>query len=89
MDTQDLEQQFQKAVAESKQLPNRPDNSTLLKLYSLFKQASDGDAPATSDAGMFDFVASAKYNAWNGLRGKEKESAMKEYIDLFESLKAK
>lgn len=87
MDTQDLAQQFQQAFVESKQLPSRPDNDILLKLYSFFKQASDGDAPATSDAGMFDFVAAAKYNAWNGLRGVEKEAAMKDYISLVESLK--
>ncbi len=82
-----LTEQFQQAVAESKQLKTRPDNSTLLRLYSLYKQATDGDAPAESDAGMFDFVAKAKHNAWDGLRGKAKDTAMEEYIQLADSLK--
>ena len=83
-----LTETFQQAVADSKQLKNRPDNSTLLRLYSLYKQATDGDAPTESDAGMFDFVAKAKYNAWDGQRGKSKEAAMEEYIQVYHSLKA-
>jgi acyl-CoA-binding protein len=83
-----LTESFQKAVAESKQLTKRPDNNTLLKLYSLYKQATDGDAPPESDAGMFDFVAKAKYNAWDSLRGTTKEQAMESYIQLYETLKA-
>ncbi len=82
-----LTETFQQAVADSKKLTKRPDNNTLLKLYSLYKQATDGDAPAQSDAGMFDFVARAKYNAWNELRGKGKDESMEEYIRIYESLK--
>jgi diazepam-binding inhibitor (GABA receptor modulating acyl-CoA-binding protein) len=82
-----LTENFHQAVADSKQLKNRPDNTTLLRLYSLFKQATDGDAPASSDAGMFDFVAKAKHNAWDGQRGKSKKAAMEEYITLYETLK--
>jgi acyl-CoA-binding protein len=87
MDNTNLTETFQQAVAGSKQLSQRPDNNTLLKLYSLYKQATDGDAPESSDAGMFDFVAKAKYNAWDGLRGKSKEAAMEDYIALYEGLK--
>jgi acyl-CoA-binding protein len=83
-----LSESFQKAVAESKQLTTRPDNATLLRLYSLYKQATDGDAPAQSDAGMFDFVAKAKHNAWDSLRGMTQEQAMEDYIKLADSLKA-
>ena len=83
----ELKESFDKAVADSKGLTQRPDNATLLRLYSLYKQATDGDAPAESDAGMFDFVAKAKHNAWAELRGKAKETAMEEYIQLFQSLK--
>ncbi len=82
-----LEENFHQAVAESKQLSQRPDNATLLRLYSLYKQATEGDAPATSDAGTFDFVAKAKYNAWDGLRGQTKEASMEAYIQLAASLK--
>ncbi len=82
-----LAEQFHQAVAESKSLPSRPDNSTLLRLYSLYKQATDGDASAESDAGMFDFVAKAKHNAWSELRGQSKESAMEAYVQLYNELK--
>jgi len=85
--TMSLEESFHQAVAGSKQLTTRPDNATLLRLYSLYKQAMDGDAPITSDGGTFDFVAKAKHNAWDGLRGKTKEAAMEEYIQLAASLK--
>lgn len=83
----ELNERFEQAVAGSKSLGSRPDNNTLLKLYSLYKQATEGDAPSSSDAGMFDIVAKAKYNAWNGLRGKEKEVAMEEYVALYEGLR--
>lgn len=83
-----LTEQFEQAVAASKQLQKRPDNSTLLRLYSLYKQATEGDAPAESGAGMFDIVAKAKHSAWAGQRGKTKEAAMEEYIQVYEALKA-
>jgi diazepam-binding inhibitor (GABA receptor modulating acyl-CoA-binding protein) len=78
---------FDQAVADSKSLPDRPSNETLLQLYSLFKQATEGDA--TGDApNMFDFVAKAKYEAWASLKGKPAETAMKEYTELVEKLKS-
>lgn len=83
-----LQESFTQAVADSKTLSNRPGNTTLLKLYSLYKQATEGDAPVTSNAGMFDFVANAKWDAWDGLRGKSREEAMEEYTALVASLKA-
>lgn len=78
--------QFNQAQADSKNLPERPDNMTLLKIYALFKQASSGDA--TGDRpGMTDFVARAKFDAWAELNGTSTEAAMQQYIDLIESLK--
>lgn len=79
--------QFEQAVADSKTLPAKPDNETLLKLYSLYKQATEGDAPSENNAGMFDFVATAKYNTWNDLRGTSKEDAAQRYVDLVNQLK--
>ncbi|HMO48897.1 MAG TPA: acyl-CoA-binding protein [Rubrivivax sp.] len=81
-----LKSQFDKAVAESKQLPEKPDNATLLKIYSLYKQASEGDVDGKRP-GMTDFVGRAKYDAWAALEGKTKNDAMQEYVDLIESLK--
>jgi acyl-CoA-binding protein len=82
-----LTEQFQQAVTESKQLKKRPDNNTLLRLYSLYKQATEGDAPAESGVGVFDIVGRAKHVAWSKQQGKNKEAAMEEYVQLFQSLK--
>jgi diazepam-binding inhibitor (GABA receptor modulator, acyl-CoA-binding protein) len=83
----ELKEQFEKAVAESKQLPSKPDNETLLKLYSLYKQSVDGDINIEPPSNMFDFVGKAKYDAWESLKGKNSEDAMNEYIALVEKLK--
>jgi diazepam-binding inhibitor (GABA receptor modulator, acyl-CoA-binding protein) len=83
----ELKEQFDKAVADSKQLPSKPDNETLLKLYSLYKQSVDGDINIEPPSNMFDFVGKAKYDAWESLKGKGSEDAMNEYIALVEKLK--
>ncbi|MFZ6772965.1 acyl-CoA-binding protein [Undibacterium sp. SXout7W] len=81
-----LQAQFTQALTDSKNLPERPDNGTLLKIYALFKQGSTGDA--TGDRpGMTDFVGRAKYDAWAGLKGTSQETAMQQYVDLINSLK--
>ncbi|MCH7344543.1 acyl-CoA-binding protein [Pelomonas sp. CA6] len=81
-----LKEQFDAAVAASKQLPERPDNMTLLKIYALYKQASEGDVQG-SRPGFTDMVGRAKYDAWAGLQGTSSDEAMQQYIDLIESLK--
>lgn len=78
---------FEQAVAESKNLPSKPSNDILLQLYSLYKQATEGDAPEDGGYNMFDFVAKAKHQAWLGVKGKSKEGASEEYIALVEHLK--
>jgi acyl-CoA-binding protein len=83
----ELKEMFEKAAAESKNLSQRPDNTTLLKLYSLYKQATEGDNNSEPPA-AFDFVNKAKYNAWEELKGKSQDDAMKEYVDLVNKLKA-
>jgi len=82
----ELKDNFEKAVADSKQLPSKPDNETLLKLYSLYKQATEGDINAEVP-NMFDFVAKAKYDAWAKLKGESAEDAMQQYVGLVEGLK--
>jgi diazepam-binding inhibitor (GABA receptor modulator, acyl-CoA-binding protein) len=81
-----LKAKFEKAVTESKSLPEKPDNSTMLKIYALYKQASAGDVEGKRP-GMTDFVGRAKYDAWAGVKGKSANEAMQEYVDLIESLK--
>ncbi|RZL37629.1 MAG: acyl-CoA-binding protein [Rubrivivax sp.] len=81
-----LKEQFEAAVAESKNLPERPDNMTLLKLYALYKQGSAGDVDGKRP-GFTDMVGRAKWDAWNELKGTGTDEAMQQYIDLIESLK--
>ena len=77
---------FDKAVADSKGLRERPDNATLLQIYALYKQATEGDVQSKRP-GFADMVGRAKYDAWAEQRGKSKSEAMQAYIDLLESLK--
>jgi diazepam-binding inhibitor (GABA receptor modulating acyl-CoA-binding protein) len=83
----ELKEQFEKAVADSRTLPERPNNETLLQIYSLYKQSTEGDVNTDPPSNPFDFVAKAKHNAWESLKGKSKEDAMKEYIALVNKLK--
>ena len=82
----ELQTAFDQAVADSKNLPEKPGNADLLKLYALYKQASSGDAEGDRPA-MTDMVGRAKWDAWQGLQGKSKEDAMRDYVDLVESLR--
>mgnify|MGYP000886628758 CR=1 FL=1 len=84
----DLKQLFDEAIANSKTLSEKPSNDTLLKLYALYKQGSHGDVDTEPPSNPFDFVAKAKYEAWLEQKGKAKETAMQEYIDLVEYLKS-
>ena len=77
---------FDKAVADSKNLAEKPDNSTLLKLYALYKQATAGDVEGKRP-GFTDMVGRAKYDAWAAIKGKSSDDAMQEYVDLVKSLK--
>jgi acyl-CoA-binding protein len=81
-----LDAQFQQAVADSKSLPERPDNMTLLKLYALYKQGSEGDVDGKRP-GFADMVGRAKWDAWDALKGTTLEDAKQQYVDLIESLK--
>jgi len=83
----DLKEQFEQAVAESKNLPERPSNDTLLQLYSLYKQGTTGDVNTDPPSNPFDFVGKAKYEAWAALKGKSSTEAMTEYIELVKKLK--
>lgn len=82
----ELQQQFESAVAASKTLPEKPDNETLLQLYSLYKQSTEGDVNTGPPENPFDIVGKAKYEAWVGQKGKAKDWAMKEYIALVNKL---
>jgi acyl-CoA-binding protein len=83
----ELKEQFVKAATDSKSLSSKPDNNTLLQLYSLYKQGSIGDVNTEPPSNPFDFVAKAKFDAWASLKGKPQDEAMKAYIDLVNKLK--
>ena len=81
-----LDEQFQQAVADSKNLPERPDNATLLKIYALYKQATEGDVDRKRP-GFTNMVGRAKWDAWNEMKGKSADEAKQEYVGLIEDLK--
>ena len=83
----DLTQEFEQAIADSKLLPEKPTNDVLLKIYSLYKQATEGDFSGEMPSNPFDIVGIAKANAWKEQSGKSKEEAMASYIELIRSLK--
>jgi diazepam-binding inhibitor (GABA receptor modulating acyl-CoA-binding protein) len=81
----ELVARFEAAKQQSTQLPKRPDNKTLLRLYALYKQATVGNAP-DSRPEPGDFVERAKHDAWSKLRGTSAAQAMQDYIAMVESL---
>jgi len=83
----DLQREFEQAAEDVKQLGSRPDNDTLLKLYALYKQGSQGDLRARPP-GFFDFVGTAKQEAWAQLAGMPQDEARRRYITLVRQLLA-
>lgn len=81
----DLKKKFEAAAADSKNLSERPDNATLLRIYALYKQGSNGDNN-DKKPGFGDMVARAKWDAWNARKGTSQNDAMQQYIDLIASL---
>lgn len=81
----DLDSEFEQAAQRAKQLPERPDNDTMLELYALYKQGSTGDVHGEKP-GFFDFVGVAKYESWERLRGTPQDEAKQRYINLVDRL---
>ena len=80
-----LQDDFNAAVAKSKELTKRPSNEELLTLYALFKQATEGDVSGDRPGG-FDFKAIAKFDAWAEKKGISKDQSSQDYISLVEQL---
>jgi acyl-CoA-binding protein len=83
--TDEQQQKLEDAATRAKSLPEKPPNDVLLELYSLYKQATQGDVSG-EEPGMFDFVAHAKYQAWSSRRGMTREAAANAYIELVDRL---
>lgn len=80
-----LNDRFEQAAKDIHRLDQRPANESLLRLYALYKQGAEGDVGGDKP-GFFDFVGTAKYEAWSKLRGKSQDEAMQEYVDLVEKM---
>mgnify|MGYP001088582335 CR=1 FL=1 len=83
----DLQAAFEQAAKDVQTLSERPDNDTLLRLYALYKQGSEGDVSGAKP-GFFDFVGTAKYEAWARLKGTSQDEARRKYVDLVKKLTA-
>ena len=81
----DLKTLFEQAQKDVTSLAERPDNQTLLQLYALYKQATDGDVQGERP-GMMDFINRAKYDAWAKLQGQSTDEAMQGYVDVVKQL---
>lgn len=81
-----LKEDFDRAAEEVQKLPSRPDNDTLLSLYALFKQATEGDVKG-SRPGMLDLKGRKKFDAWAEKKGMGTDQAMREYIGLVTRLR--
>ena len=83
----DLKSAFEQASRDIQTLSERPDNDTLLRLYGLYKQGSEGDVKGDKP-GFFDFVGTAKYEAWAKLKGTAQDEAKQKYVELVKKLVA-
>lgn len=72
---------FEQACSDIKTYGKDVSNDDKLKLYGLYKQATIGDCNIQKP-GILDLVGRAKWDAWNELKGKSKEDAKKEYVEL-------
>ncbi len=81
----DLQALFARAQKDVNGLAERPDNDTLLKIYALYKQATEGDAKGERP-GSFDFIRRAKFDAWDAMKGTRSDEAMRQYVDLVKAL---
>ena len=79
------ETEFRDAAERVQKLPQRPGSQDLLALYSLYKQATEGDVRGQRP-GILDVRGRAKYNAWAAIEGKSAEDAKAEYVALVERL---
>lgn len=82
-----LTERFHDAAERVKGLTSRPSNEQLLRLYALYKQATEGDVQGDKP-GMFDFKGAAKYAAWEELKGQSADASMESYIALVDELLA-
>ncbi|XP_037552971.1 enoyl-CoA delta isomerase 2 [Nematolebias whitei] len=78
-------EEFEQAKNKLSSLKKDPGNEVKLKIYALFKQATQGPC-STPKPGMLDFVNKAKWDAWKSLGSTSQDEARQQYCDLIGSL---
>ncbi|MFQ6173148.1 acyl-CoA-binding protein [Oryzobacter sp. R7] len=81
------EEEFRAAAEDVKGLASDPGNDTKLRLYALYKQATDGDVDGKRP-GFTNLVGRAKYDAWAEVRGMSADDAREAYVSLVRGLGA-
>ena len=61
------------------------ENKDKLKFYGLYKQALEGDNKTPKPTNIFDQKARMKWEAWTLEKGKSKDQASLEYVQLLSS----
>jgi acyl-CoA-binding protein len=79
--------EFEAAVAAVKGLTTDPGNDVKLRLYALYKQATEGDVSG-SRPGFTNPVGRAKHDAWAKLSGTSAEDAEAQYVAIVGDLTA-
>ena len=77
--------EFEAAVAAVQGLSQDPGNDTKLRLYALYKQATEGDVTGKRP-GFTNPVGRAKHDAWASVQGMDAEAARAEYVGIVRSL---
>jgi diazepam-binding inhibitor (GABA receptor modulator, acyl-CoA-binding protein) len=79
--------EFDAAVEDVKTLPTDPGNDAKLRLYALYKQATEGDVEGRRP-GFTNPFGRAKYDAWLSVSGMSRDEARTAYVELVRSLGA-
>ena len=81
----DLQTKFEALVkqVQDSTIDFKPNNTQKLKLYAFYKQATVGnvDGPCPT---VIHMIERAKWQSWNAIKGMNKETAMEEYLKVFE-----
>ncbi|XP_011500767.1 PREDICTED: acyl-CoA-binding protein homolog [Ceratosolen solmsi marchali] len=82
-----LDQEFEQAAKDVKELASRPCDDELLELYALYKQATVGNCDIPRP-GMLDFQGKAKWDHWHSKSelGLSRLDAMRQYVDKVQTL---
>ena len=80
-----IDDSFQKTCEYVEKNTLKINQSTLLKLYSYYKQATKGDVMGERP-GKMDFMGRAKFDGWSSLIGMSAEEAKKNYVRIGKEL---